>query len=178
MMPQILKTAVYSVLFFSFAHLTCFGQVNHIPSDVKQYLDKNYNSWQLVEAPYYDSTGMVQGTSREKGANFTSSDYDGNGKEDYALMFEFEDTSRQNRKGFKTLVLMSVEDGFNEFQLSGGCSYDCVLSTLSATYDVKEVYTDEKIPLENPAIIIAFLGKAASVYYYSNDEFIETQIAD
>lgn len=156
------------------------GETFEFPEVVKSELDKRFPGWKFQKEREDILKYLKESVSPDARPEFIKGDFDGNGEQDYAVLFE--QGKVQNEQGNdigadihlvaflqkkNKFEVREIEDGYGDFLMleekgSSGYNYE----------------TDKNFTFKNDAVFSGIFEKAGVSYIYENDKFREIVTSD
>lgn len=149
-----------------------FAQKRQLPASCRNILDKNFRGWQMAEVSSEIQKFLRQNNSRNNSGNFLVGDWNGDGKQDYAVLI---------RHGFETLndgtklprnvsvAFVSGGKDFKYFVLDTFGDYIALDKKGKTAYDYE---TKSRIKFSNDAVFVGIWEKGGRSYVWRKDKFI------
>ncbi len=163
------------------ASILCFGQAppSQLPLAVKSALDRRFPGWEFIEVGDDIRQFISKRISTNARPELVEGDFDGNGKQDYALLIAhgkvFNDRGKAIRPKVHLVVFLNRRGRYKFYELDEPGEY---LTLGRKGADGFNFDADKKFEYTNDAIQVWIFEKAGWVYVYENGKFRYIPTAD
>jgi len=156
-------------------------KINKIPNILESQIKSYFPTCRPVQLSDFDKglQEYLSGTPRSINPGYIAADFNGDGKEDYAVLLICDN---KNNPNIIFTVFMAVKDD----------SYSCInVHTWTGTLYLKNLYLDivkpskikehdskQLITIKNYSVLLVLFEAASQVYYWKDGKFNHIQISD
>lgn len=152
---------------------------SYIPVSLKEYLDKELTGWSIPAPAKWESYWFNQYKKDSSLVNFLTSDFNCDGKKDYALIL------REKKGTLSSYAIVSNATGFSKYKLEDlGEEMDKIGTGLELILPAIIHHTDDSdgeppsLQLKCSAIQIIWFEQAARTFYWEKNKFKYVQTGD
>jgi hypothetical protein len=150
----------------------CLFSINamayELPAECKKILDSKFSGWKLAKpsdevAAYYAKEKITNAP------NLTMGDWNGDGKQDYAVLIEYGGKKAENKliKDIWIIAFIKTANGYNQYKLEGG---DYIQTVKKGKKDFN-AETQKTFTHKTDAIFSAIWEKSGTAYIWSKTKF-------
>jgi hypothetical protein len=152
---------------------------SYVPVSLKEYLDKEVTGWSIPAPAKWESYWFNQYKKDSSLVNFLTSDFNCDGKKDYALIL------REKKGTLSSYAIVSNATGFSKHKLEDlGEEMDKIGTGLELVLPATIHHIDDSdgeppsLQLKCPAIQIIWFEQAARTFYWEKNKFKYVQTGD
>ena len=164
----------FLILIFSLCLFSTISsaQTQQLPKSCREILDKNFRRWQMAKVSGDIQNYLREINLRNNSGNFLVGDWNGDGKQDYAVLikhgFEILNNGTKSPRNV-SVAFVSRASGFKHFVLDTFGDYIALDKKGRTAYDHE---SKSSIKFSNDAIFVGIWEKAGTSYVWRKDKFI------
>ena len=172
-----MKKLLLSIIFLCFCFSLVEAQSLKLPNECRKILDRKFRGWKLAKIQK-DISDYYRKKNFAYSPNFIRGDWNGDGKNDYAILIEQGKLKNYLGEVYEDrrliVIFIKTRKGFKYFRFDGA-DYIALMKKGSIDYNYE---TDKKFRYKTDAIFSGFWEKSGSSYVWRKGKFVQIATSD